>query len=705
MGINNFRIIAIKTGDRPDSFDIDKKYGFDLNYIKNLKANTIYPFYNCYTFQNDGFREVEYLQEQDVNLYNNSNSKNELKVNINAIVGKNGSGKSTLIELLFWANYNIGAHLELLYNYEVGENYKANNSLKLEILYCTDVDKMYEISFLNGKIYMSDFKRTGNKFQFNKKKEIRQIKKLENFFYSLVVNYSHYALNTKEIGQWIKPLFHKNDGYQTPIVLNPMRTDGNIDINKENILLERRLQANLLEYVNKGEEKYSLRNIANGKIAKSFELTLKPKNHPFQSLYNSIEKELKNNYSKIINNKLSELKKIADDTGHIISLTKDKEELLKSTIEHVFTFSSSKDCCRDDEYLNKSIDYIYNKLEKIAKNYPQFESYLDEKESISEFNDYLNAIKNSSSHITFKVKGAILYLKYFNRIFKDNCYNNNSPFNISIDDLSNTIKYIKEQEGFYINTFMMSPPTFFKTKINLNHGLSLNSLSSGEKQRIHSLSSIIYHLINLNSVEKLKNSDIVSYNNINLILDEIELYYHPNWQRRYINDLLEYISLIDSNNLDKIKGLNITFLTHSPYILSDIPTSNILFLKNNEQTNITEPYEVDIDTFGANIHNLLKDGFFMDKGYIGEKAQKIINEIIEFINDNEVDFTSEDILKTRQKIKLIGEPIIKSKLLNLFDRKYPANHLPLNQLDRKIQIQKDFLKQLEIQRNAYNENN
>lgn len=87
-----------------------------------------------------------------------------------------------------------------------------------------------------------------------------------HFFYTYVSNYSIYAYNTSDYQQesnsnrleelirkekkkmydveyrnWLNGIFHKNDGYQTPIVLSPFRTKGNIDINTENILSKERL--------------------------------------------------------------------------------------------------------------------------------------------------------------------------------------------------------------------------------------------------------------------------------------------------------------------------------------------------------------------------------------------------------------------------------------------------------------------------------
>lgn len=65
---------------------------------------------------------------------------------------------------------------------------------------------------------------------------------LQDFFYSIVVNYSLYAFNMLDEGKyWIEKLFHKNDAYQVPMVLNPYREYGNININTENHLVKQRL--------------------------------------------------------------------------------------------------------------------------------------------------------------------------------------------------------------------------------------------------------------------------------------------------------------------------------------------------------------------------------------------------------------------------------------------------------------------------------
>ena len=63
--------------------------------------------------------------------------------------------------------------------------------------------------------------------------------KAQYLFYTLVSNFSLYAYNSQEFkaetkaseaeDSWVAALFHKNDAYQTPVVLSPQRIEGNIN--------------------------------------------------------------------------------------------------------------------------------------------------------------------------------------------------------------------------------------------------------------------------------------------------------------------------------------------------------------------------------------------------------------------------------------------------------------------------------------------
>lgn len=61
-----------------------------------------------------------------------------------------------------------------------------------------------------------------------------------------------------------------------------------------------------------------------------------------------------------------------------------------------------------------------------------------------------------------------------------------------------------------------------------------------------------------------------------LVLDEIELCFHPEYQRLFVANLLQ--SLKD-NKVTESVNVNVVLTTHSPFVLSDIPQSNILYLE------------------------------------------------------------------------------------------------------------------------------
>lgn len=210
----------------------------------------------------------------------------------------------------------------------------------------------------------------------------------------------------------------------------------------------------------------------------------------------------------------------------------------------------------------------------------------------------------------------------------------------------------------------LPPPIYewdviFKKKDDPSCDIEYDSFSSGEKQMLNSIGSIIYHLQNLAST-----FSGVMYNNVNLIMEEIELYYHPEYQRQFFNTLL---NLIQRVNLENIKNINIVFVTHSPFILSDVPKCNVLFLKDGMPDD-----ELQENTFGANIHSLLKHGFFMPNLPIGEFAYGKINALFkklntgDFNNDDE-DKRKKDLNDIYQQILLVGEPFLRNQLLLLYN--------------------------------------
>ncbi len=214
---------------------------------------------------------------------------------------------------------------------------------------------------------------------------------------------------------------------------------------------------------------------------------------------------------------------------------------------------------------------------------------------------------------------------------------------------------------------------------------SFHSLSSGEKQIFSLIINILYQVKNIISESR--------YSTINLFLDETEFGLHPNWQKKYVNLLLNALKQFDIT-------IHLIFATHSPFLLSDIPKTNIVFLDeyNNSDHEVINGYQKSSNckvvdglnnkknTFAANIHTLLRDSFFMDSGLMGEFAKDKIEKVIRYLRppyDTTInDLSMEDIEKI---ISFIGEPIIKQKIEKLLDNyKIDNGLISIADLDKQI---------------------
>lgn len=76
---------------------------------------------------------------------------------------------------------------------------------------------------------------------------------------------------------------------------------------------------------------------------------------------------------------------------------------------------------------------------------------------------------------------------------------------------------------------------------------------------------------------------------------------------------------------------------------------------------------IELKTFGANIHTLLSNGFFMSDGLMGEFAKNKINEAIDNLHGK-----SQSLLQKQIKsiIDTIGEPFLQIKLEQMYKEKF-----------------------------------
>ncbi len=676
--------------------------GCNPKFLKNLKPDQVYQFYNDYEFVDGiGHSITDYQKTQKVKVINEVNESvpKDLygkNINISAIVGKNGSGKSALIELLIATIVKTSLSVdknfikpEELYDKGEGEletnqfiknleKFKSSISydlknLKVEIYYkhkanfaqvneknkiitynagsgiklrCIELngDEITIKDQIGNKVEVFSLNELDDKNPNNQKISQELFYFLEDLFYSTVVNYSHYGFNTNEIGEWIKGVFHKNDGYQLPLVINPFREKGNIDINSEKVLAESRFLVNILQ-----ERK--LRTIQRNKTITHIKIKLDNSKFKWD--------DRKNGDLRILNNR--------EEKNEIINLILKKFNIQKNISKNATNF-----------FYSYAIDYLLIKLKKMTyheiyddykKCFTEFDTIEKEGKKINRFkiennklfSSYLDSLFLNFSHLTEKFRQALFYITY--------CYFDIDDINdkekekiIAIDELFNWINssYLLELESAkekfnsqddelfkealisnYGDKFRThhSLPSFFKIEYYFEKRISNNNfsnLSSGEKQKVFSIHSVIYHIRNLVSVSPFNNVideevdkkllKLIAYKNINIIFDEIELYAHPDFQRCFIKELLDSLKVI---NL-KQNYLNIIFITHSPFILSDIPKQNVLFLSVDEKSKKSIPKKYNNNnTFGANVHEMLTDGFFIES----TKGEFALSKIKEFLSD------------------------------------------------------------------------
>ncbi|MCQ2062929.1 MAG: AAA family ATPase [Fibrobacter sp.] len=180
-----------------------------------------------------------------------------------------------------------------------------------------------------------------------------------------------------------------------------------------------------------------------------------------------------------------------------------------------------------------------------------------------------------------------------------------------------------------------------------NLEIPYNQLSSGEIQFLQTISIHTYHTMNLISVPDDNNHP--KYKNFNLVFDEVEICFHPEMQRQFLNKLITVLKDMKANIGNSI---NIFIITHSPFILSDIPASNVLFLKDGRPDNEAKKRI----TFAENIGEMMYDSFFMEKT-IGDFAESKLKELIKKRQGKTTNMSDEE---AKFILDSIGDPVIKS---------------------------------------------
>ena len=653
MASRSFRIIAIKAV-RPqfDEFPVDAPKRYDkVESIQKVlyEADKWFYFYKGITIaENNANILMSSEAKKDYSLYDTD----ELKISLCAVVGRNGSGKSSIVELLVRTINNLAAALlGEGYNFSAAEHLHFIDNVFADL--CFQIGNVVYILESHGRHITLKYYRATVKHYFvykpfrsktildqnsirdtfvplKRNREGRRI--LKTLFYTMICNYSLYGFNyrdflsestpkerlqalrvkkgddfTEEDSIWLKGIFHKNDGYQTPIVLHPMRVDGKLDVAKENMLAKERLSALLFYKDNQGN--YPLR-VINGKLH-VIALQIKPtKNRKFvkENMLDKLDISSKQNVSKNYEHVRECILDFWDEKYKILHLGGDKQ-------------------LSEDAY-----DYVVYKTLKIIKNYKKYKpifNYLSKGEFLYEtLREKLEPLSLDYSHITKKLLQTINYLITDTYSDVDNFYNL-TELEKSLKQKGMSVK-IKGHDVQIMQNLL--PPPIFDVDLILSNNdegngyIPFSSISSGERQIAYTISNLMYHLVNVDSewndfYRKDKDHlEVIRYHYMNVVFDEVELYFHPEMQRQFTSIMMKMLKSVHFTNL---RGINIMMITHSPFVLSDIPDSNVLCLGEGD--------EIVTKTLGGNIMEMLSKSFFMSSS-IGNLIKDEISAIVSLYN-------------------------------------------------------------------------
>jgi len=490
----------------------------------------------------------------------------------------------------------------------VGKNGSGKSNI-LESLICInakgpapwDKYKMCAIYFdRDDDLFCVKYINFGIKIKHNKSNPIKCIKSDKKPFL-FHYNYTLDYIENEEYNIDFNQLYHKTDDYTTPVLLQPNKANRKID----NWLMDYLANKDILNFlINKS---ISIDNIEDFFIPDMCKLDFS-----FSNIYkdkdSKIFKTLVNVYKKENVSYMTNISRLSKD--ELIHLT--RMYIVRKTIKNL-------DIVKDIDY-KKCLEKLIGAIEYMETK--SFESLYD---------------NTLPLHKIQKIKDSFLFIEYVKKQEKSYIINSELRINDNKDLLLVLAPWIDIE--------------FFNAK-----DISFKSLSYGQKFLIKFFYSILSQLNNIDPYDK--------YTGIILLLDEVELGLHPQWQKEYVSLLM--------NVLKSYTGrykFNIICSSHSPFILSDLPKENVIFLKDGKQDDGIKHKQ----TFGANIHTLLSDSFFMEDELMGEFAKKKINEIINFHKEAEKEDMNLEQLQKEYKYKrdkfyqiqsTVGEEYLKQILDN-----------------------------------------
>lgn len=590
--------------------------------------------------------EIEENKNYIPNFYNiNTNNIS----NITAVIGKNGSGKTTLLDMIAKI-LCVGPFGE--YNFIIA--FIKNNEIYV-----------YAKEGLINKKIEHDFKLITFENQNIKESICKDmIKNTSVVFFSNIVN-----LRNKQINSSIM----KNNFFNISIEedINKGYIEPGIELNREYInqkFVDQRFIDNRAnrEIKNKMTERNIKFLSQNNSILKIETISLYFKCYQTLGIFTSSLDKLRyyrednsikrsDNYIKKLNYSVTRKEKeiYEEIERELLSLHNNKRKtflyiayfiLIDKFFEELYNKINNNEIIdlinneiEEKVKRSKAIEMIYQvigvikniEIDKIRKSY-QKRNYIEDSISniVNEFKNFLQEIckkyQQTLRNLNFIIRNTKIVVDIFRLYGKGEMQSRKVLHQIM------PIIFVPNEEIKELYEIVNTDNNFIEM-----FNLEFKGLSSGQQALLNMYSSF-YDV--LDKIEDKKN--------VLVLMDEPELYFHPEWQRKYIYFIVEFF-----NTYYKNKNVQIIFTSNSPYVLSDLNNSSVIMMEKEEENK----------TFAGNIMNLLIDNYFMEDT-IGKFAEEKIKGIVNRVKNKEVN--SDDF----KIIDQIGEDVIRKNIEEMIKR-------------------------------------
>lgn len=568
-------------------------------------------------------------EEECIKIYGNNEHfnvfKNDNINNVTAIVGKNGSGKTTLFKEIYNFNFNEAdcrtimifkkeKEILIFCNFMIKNNYEIDGY---------NIIVLKEFSEIFGKpnkewtrIYLTNayfgIENAGTRSNKNKLQSASFHMNIYNILGKQYfrMNYDKNSKNMIFARTIDLPFIYEN------LILNKKNTSEDFRNILDMVYITNIIQKRLDETADL--KKGLIDNIIDNRF------TFK-----FKNLYQILPYEIKdieksiNGFSINHDNKILKrtIEKFEECRNILINIDYDQMNIIDTIKKNLFieTYILENRGFNSDDYeKSEDLDYLINNID-ISKDHHN--DFMKKKKEIESFENVYNKYLDDESEENYNE--LLFFLK--------SCFNGEESFILKFINLEFSKKF-----------------------------------SSGER----ALLNIFSWIGTLEEINKINPNYIDGMNkNVLLLIDELDLYCHPEWQRKILKTLIDELK-----NQFSDKKIQIILSTHSPIILSDFPNNNIIYM---EEGCVKKDFKQ--RTFGSNIYDLFKEPFYLKKT-IGAFAESKIEDTIKFIKKN--DNRSKDERDSNFSKKLFENKILVSYIGEEFVRK--SLNTKLNSIDNKL---------------------